>query len=360
MNEDMTRQTVTVVMTVKNDPAGCALTLESLISQTRAPQEIVVVDGGSHDNTPEVVRAFSDRLSQLRFIEAPGANIAEGRNIGSKAATGTIIATTDAGCRAAPEWLEKLIAPFEADPRTEFVAGFYQIEPQSLLEQVVGLATMRGQLDPVDPATFNPSGRSMAYTKTLWERAGGWPAWLGFSEDTLFDHKLRRMNVRWAFAGDAVVHWRPRTTLRKVARQFYNYGTGRGHTNIGARDFAYNLRNLAILGLATALCFVAPIVLAECAPQSFSPSGGEGRVRGTMLALLVATALFLYFYIWTFHAKAVRIARRSRNWRAYPLTILVMWIVLASNLLGYVIGCSQRFRHRHRYQRALDAYMGAT
>ncbi|MDO8632522.1 MAG: glycosyltransferase [Phycisphaerales bacterium] len=169
---------VAVILTVKNDAAGCAVTLESLALQTRTPDEIVVVDGGSKDNTLDVIRAFSARLPQLRWIESPGANIAEGRNIGTQAATGAIIATTDAGCRAAPDWLEKLVAPFETDPQTEFVAGFYRIEPHSLLEQVVGLATMRGQLDPIDPATFNPSGRSMAYTKPLWRRAGGWPAWL--------------------------------------------------------------------------------------------------------------------------------------------------------------------------------------
>lgn len=327
--------TVTVIMTVKNDAAGCAVTLESLTDQTRPPDEIEVVDGGSHDYTRDVIRAVSARFPRLRLIEAPGANIAEGRNIGTQAATGAIIATIDAGCRAAPDWLENLVAPFETDPQTEFVAGFYRIEPHSLLERVVGLATMRGQLDPVDPATFNPSGRSMAYTKELWKRAGGWPEWLGFSEDTLFDHKLRRMNARWRFAGDAVVHWRPRTTLRNVARQFYNYGTGRGHTQIGAADFAYNLQNVAFLGLASALCFVTPV------------------------ALVLASSFFFYFYVWTFHAKARRIAHRARNWRAYPLTILVMWVVLASNLLGYVVGSRQRRRNSDRYRRKMDAYLGA-
>jgi len=137
------RPTVTVVITVKNDAPGCAAALESLTAQTRPPDEIVVVDGGSCDNTLAVVNEFSARLPQMRLVKANGANIAAGRNIGTKAANGAIIATTDAGCRAAPDWLEKLVAPFEADPQTDFVAGFYRIEPQTLFEHVVGLATMR-------------------------------------------------------------------------------------------------------------------------------------------------------------------------------------------------------------------------
>ena len=39
-------KTVSVIMTVKDDPWGCALTLDALASQTRSLDEIIVVDGG--------------------------------------------------------------------------------------------------------------------------------------------------------------------------------------------------------------------------------------------------------------------------------------------------------------------------
>ncbi len=320
-------------MTVKNDPGGCAVTLESLETQTRRPDEIIVVDGGSTDRTIHVIHRQTATNPRVRLIEAPGANIARGRNIAADAAKSEIIASTDAGCRAEPEWLEKLIEPFETDAATEFVGGFYRINSHTLLEEVVGLATMRGQLDPVCPETFNPSARSMACTKSVWSRAGGWPEWIGFSEDTLFDHKVRGMGVGWRFAADAIVHWRPRPSLRGIAKQFYNYGTGRGHTQIGASGFAYNLRNIALLLTMTGLCFV------------------------TEWAIPALLSLVIYFYGWTFHGKAMRIARRTRRLAAYPLCFVVMWVVLSSNLAGYLVGSWQRWRDRGRYRDRMKAYV---
>ncbi len=329
------RRAVSVVLTVRNDPAGCRAVLSSLARQTRHADEIIVVDGGSTDDTPNVIRKARRTNPRIRMITAPGVNIARGRNIGIESAGSEIIATTDSGCRAEPNWLERLTAPFEDDPAVEFVAGFYRMDSSSLLEEVVGLATMPGQLDPVRPETFNPSARSVAYTKDVWSRAGGLPEWLGFSEDTLFDHRVRRINANWRFAADAIVCWRPRGTLKAIAKQFYNYGTGRGHTQIGKADFAYNIRNVLLMLLVLGAILVTP------------------------WAAVVVVALFAYFYVWTFHRKAARVARETRRRSAYTLCLLVMWIVLFSNLVGYLVGSVARRKDRDRYQKRMEEYLAA-
>lgn len=329
------RLEVSVILTVKNDAAGCAETLESLTEQSRLPDEVVIVDGGSTDRTRHIIHSFSSRLAGLRLIDIPGANIAEGRDIATRHAAGPVIASIDAGCTAADDWLEKLVEPFERDAQTDVVAGMYEIESHTLFEKVVGLATMRGQLTPVDPAKFNPSGRSMAYTKQAWKRAGGWPTWLRYSEDTLFDHRLRRVATGWHFACDAVVSWRPRPSLRKLARQFYHYGTGRGQTQMGAPDFLYNLRNILLFSLAVSCSFL------------------------TIWAAPIALALFGYFFIWTFHHKAMQIVGRTRMLRAYPLTILIMWVMMLSNLAGYLRGSWQRIRYADHFRKKMELYLAA-
>ena len=79
----------------------------------------------------------------------------------------------------------------------------------------------------------------------------------------------------------------------------------------------------------------------------------------TPWALAVAGGLFLYFYVWTFHGKALQIVRRTRRLRAYPLTLMILWVVMISNLAGYLHGSWQRTIHAGRILRRLEWYMTA-
>ncbi|NOX59749.1 MAG: glycosyltransferase, partial [Planctomycetes bacterium] len=186
--------TVSLVTTVLNEREGCDVFLKSLAQQTRRPDEVVVVDGGSTDGTLDVIRGHARADRSIRLIEAPGCNIGQGRNLGVENASGQIIVSTDTGCRLEPQWCKELTQPFTDNADVEFVGGTYKIDAHSMLERVIGAVTMRGVLEPIDPATFNPSCRSMAYTKDLWRRSGGFPEWTPV-DDNLFNIKIRRMNV---------------------------------------------------------------------------------------------------------------------------------------------------------------------
>ncbi len=221
-------QSVSVIATVLNEAASIDRLLRSLARQTRLPDEVVVVDGGSTDGTAEALDAFCRQAPfAMQVLVLPGANISAGRNAAIQAAAGPIIAITDAGVRLEPDWLERLTAPFAEEPAPDVVSGFFVPEYRSLFERVLGAITLP-RLEEIDPERFYPSSRSVALRREAWARVGGYPEWLDYCEDLLFDFALRDAGYRFAFARDAVVHFRPRTDLESYYRQYYRYARGDG------------------------------------------------------------------------------------------------------------------------------------
>jgi glycosyltransferase involved in cell wall biosynthesis len=230
---------VTVILTVLNEAGSLPRLLDSLAAQTRPPDEIIVVDGGSHDGTPDLLRAKAACVGRpLTVIERPGSNISQGRNAAIAAARGDVIAITDAGVRLAPTWLERLVAPFEESARDDgqrpgpaAVAGFFHPDPHTLFEVAMG-ATVLPELRDVNPQRFLPSSRSCAVRKDAAQAIGGYPEWLDFCEDLIFDLRLRERFGPFIFAPDALVHFRPRGSLRAFFKQYYRYARGDGKADL--------------------------------------------------------------------------------------------------------------------------------
>lgn len=232
-------------MTVRNEAESLPQLLDSVLRQTLLPDEIVIADGGSTDGTQEIARAYGDRLP-LRLLDVPGANISEGRNAAIREAQHGIIAATDAGVVLDPGWLEALIAPFE-DDSVDIVSGFFVPEVATTFEIAMG-ATVLPSLEDIDPATFLPSSRSVAFRKRAWKMAGGYPKWLDYCEDLVFDMNLKKQGKRFVFAPEAVVHFRPRPTLRAFFRQYYLYARGDGKADLWRKRHA--IRYLTYLAAA--------------------------------------------------------------------------------------------------------------
>ena len=242
----------TLVMTVLNEGESLPAVLDSLAAQTLPPDEIVVCDGGSGDGTVALLQAAAGRLP-LRVLEAPGANIAQGRNRAIRAAAGDVIAVTDAGVRLEPDWLAQLLAPFAA-PEVQAVAGFFQSDPQTEFEIALGAASLP-EAREINPQTYLPSSRSVAFRKPVWEAAGGYPEWLDYCEDVLFDLAVRRHCGPFVFQPAARVHFRPRASLAAFARQYYRYARGDGKAGLFPRQHA--VRYFAYLVAAPLLIYAA-------------------------------------------------------------------------------------------------------
>ncbi|MDY7077683.1 MAG: glycosyltransferase [Chloroflexota bacterium] len=247
---------VSVVATVVNEAESLPRLLDSLAGQTRLPDEVVICDGGSTDSTMLLleVQEATGHLP-LRVIRRPGANISQGRNAAIEVARGEIIAVTDAGVCLSPQWLEKIVAPFEdagQDAGPQAVAGFFRPDPYTAFETAMG-ATVLPELREINPARFLPSSRSVAFRKSAWEGVGGYPEWLDYCEDLIFDFRIRDRYGPFVFVPDAIVHFRPRSNLRAFFVQYYRYARGDGKANLWCKRHAIRyLTYLVVVPLVAA------------------------------------------------------------------------------------------------------------
>jgi hypothetical protein len=110
-------------------------------------------------------------------------------------------------------------------------AGFFLPDVHTPFEVAMG-ATVLPQLDDVQPEKFLPSSRSVAFTKAAWRAVGGYPEWLDYCEDLVFDFALLEKYRPFAFAPEAIAHFKPRGSLKSFFRQYYLYARGDGKANL--------------------------------------------------------------------------------------------------------------------------------
>ncbi|MGH2594343.1 MAG: glycosyltransferase [Actinomycetota bacterium] len=237
---------VTLISTVKDVAAHIEEFLGSVAAQTRAPDEVIIVDGGSTDGTQELLR----RSEAITLIEERGANISRGRNVAIAAATHDVIAVTDADCVLAPTWLERILEPIESG--ADVSMGFTEPIVGGFLQQCLASINLL-DVSEVDPARFMPSARSVAFRRGSIEAAGGYPEWLAVGEDMWVNHRWRELGLDMRFAPDAIVRWRLRPTLMATWAQYFRYA--RGDAQAGMHPERHALRFGVYGGLAAALGF---------------------------------------------------------------------------------------------------------
>jgi glycosyltransferase involved in cell wall biosynthesis len=235
---------VSVVVTVLNEAGSLVRLLDSLSAQSRFPDEVVICDGGSTDGTLQLLEGEC-RLP-LHVIQRSGANISQGRNAAIGAAVGAIIAVTDAGVRLSPQWLERIVAPFE-DASVQAVAGFFAPDPQTVFELAMG-ATVLPEVGEIDPVHFDPSSRSVAFRKSAWEEVGGYPEWLDYCEDLILDFRMRDRFGPFFFVPGALVRFRPRPDLRAFFLQYYRYARGDGKADLWRKRHAIRYLTYLVAG----------------------------------------------------------------------------------------------------------------
>lgn len=105
----MTLGLVSIITPCYNGAKYIAQTIDSVLAQTYARWEMIIVDDGSKDNSEQIVRAYMEKDSRIKFLQQANAGSAAARNNGIRSADGQYIALLDADDLWDPEFLEDQI-----------------------------------------------------------------------------------------------------------------------------------------------------------------------------------------------------------------------------------------------------------
>ena len=296
---------VSVIATVLNEANEIDRLVASLATQTLVPAEVIIVDGGSNDGTWERLEAAKTKYPNLtpirdetcRLEHSPGP-IARGRNVAIKAATGGIIACADAGCAYNSDWLENLTAAIRSG-QTQYAVGGSCIDPDHRTVWDVAAAPFLGVKLSANAKTKSCTARSMAFTKELWQRVGGFPENLFFGEDTIFDQKARAI-IAPAFVDRAKAFYHPHHTFSSAVRQLASYAVSDGVSGARPARLARNLIRCVVEVIALLLLIWTPIpLLCVLAFETYFAYRLDWRdLGGASARMLAARLLFSLVVPW--------------------------------------------------------------
>ncbi|MGQ0720828.1 MAG: glycosyltransferase [Candidatus Eiseniibacteriota bacterium] len=211
---------ISVVIPVRNAPDDLARCLETLARQSVDPAafEVLVLDDGSDDATPDVGQRLGARVIRQQRLGAAAA-----RNRGVREARGEIVLFLDADCEADPRWIEEISHPLREKSGVEGAVGKYDTTQSALVARFVQLEieARYERMQARDRIDFLNSGNCAFRRQTL----------LNYPFDESF-HRLEDVELSFRLAQDghamifvptaSVCHRHPRTVAGLLRRKF-NY-----------------------------------------------------------------------------------------------------------------------------------------
>jgi len=304
---------VTVIVPARNEAANIEACLQSILGQrVEGGLEVIVADGRSSDETAELARSLGATV-----VDNPARTTPAALNAALAAAKGPIVVRFDAHGRMPPGYVEASVRALDEEAGAAGVGGWIEVEANgpwgraigAVLGSRLGIGNARSWRRPrpnqgrMDVETF-PLG---CWPTELLRALGGWDERFSRNQDFELNHRLRVNGGRIIFDPDVWSYYRPRESLRSLARQYWDYGRFKALTVATAPQ---SLRPRQ----------VAPVILVVTAGAAVLPNG-VGRAARVALAgygLVVA---------------GVAISSRG-GWRAIPVLVTIHGVWGAGLLSG--------------------------
>lgn len=217
-------------MPVRDEATRLERSVQAVLSQDYPGNlDLVLAVAPSSDATDAVARALAAADDRVRVVENPSGTASAGLNEAVLAAHGEVIARVDGHAELSDGYLRRAVELLEATG-VDNVGGIQDAVGETAFERAVA-AAMTSRFGAGD-AKFHYGGASGptdtvylgVFRRSALERVGGFDESLDRNQDYELNWRIRESGGVVYFHPDLRVRYRPRSTLRALARQYFDYG----------------------------------------------------------------------------------------------------------------------------------------
>lgn len=219
------------IIPVYNRPDELRDLLGSLLSQSYAQFEVVVVEDGSSSRCEEVVQTFAQQLS-IRYFYQENTGQGFARNFGMQQAKGDFFVILDSDVLLPPSYLERLKEAIQSRSLDAFGGPDAAASDFSALQKAMDFAMtsfwttggIRGKLK--NPAAYQARGFNMGVSREVFARVGGFVD-PNRGEDIEWSIRIKKAGFRLELVSEAFVYHKRKNTLWSFAKQGFSFGRNR-------------------------------------------------------------------------------------------------------------------------------------
>jgi glycosyltransferase involved in cell wall biosynthesis len=252
-----------VVIPARNEEQAIGPCLDAVLAQTEPALQVLVVDGGSTDNTRTVVETYMARDPRVRLLDNPAGIIPKSLNIALAESTAPWLVRVDAHATIPPHYVAR-IAEHLATGRWGGVGG--RKDGVGVTPAGRAIAAVMASRFGVGNSTYHYGTETRtvehipfgAYPVAVCRELGGWDERCIVNQDFEFDWRVRESGRELFFDPALSIDWECRQAIGDLFRQYRRYG--RGKANVAAmHPKSVRARHLAAPALVASLAGAALI-----------------------------------------------------------------------------------------------------
>ena len=225
--------TVSVVMPVVNEERHLRAAVQRVLDQDYAGAfDVTLAVGPSRDATADVAAALAKEFDQVRVVSNPSGSTPAGLNAAIGASSGEIVVRVDGHAMIPPDYIRSAVAVLERTG-ADNVGGIMAAEGTGDFERSVA-AAMTSRFG-VGDASFHVGGNEGpaltvylgCFRRSALNRVGGYDETMERAQDWELNLRIRESGGVVYFTPALHVTYRPRHSLRALARQYHDYGRWR-------------------------------------------------------------------------------------------------------------------------------------